>query len=94
MVKAELITKIAEKVEGMTKKDAGIVLDVIGEVITEALVAGEDVTIPNVGKFSTKEVPEKSGIVQLGANKGSTYTTPAHKKATFKVATALKEAVR
>lgn len=94
MDKKTTITKIAEKIEGMTKKDAGIVLDVIGEVITEALVAGDDVSIPGVGKFSVTEVAERTGIIHMGDKKGEKYVTPAHNKPTFKAATTLKNAVK
>lgn len=94
MKKSELIEKITGKVEGMTKKDAGIILDVFSEVITEALVAGDEVTIPNVGKLSTVEKPEKTGTIQLGERKGETYVSPAHRAPKFKVATALKNAVK
>lgn len=94
MKKTEFIAAIAGKIEGMTKKDAGIILDVFSEVITETLVAGDEITIPNVGKFTVKEVSEKTGTIQLGDRKGETYTTPAHKKPVFKAAAVLKETVK
>lgn len=94
MTKIEFTTKMAEKISGLTKKDATMMIDTIGEVITEALVAGEEITIPGVGKFSTTEVAERTGIIQMGDKKGEKYTTPAHKKPVFKAATALKNAVK
>ena len=93
MNKKELIAKIAEKM-GTTKKAAGEQLDVIVEVITDALKAGETVKITGFGAFSTVDVAERTGIIQLGDRKGETYVTPAHRSPKFKAASALKEAVK
>lgn len=94
MTKQNFITKVTEKIEGMTKKDAALIIDTIGEVITEALVAGDDITIPGVGKFSVKEVPERTGTIMMGERKGEKYVTPAHNAPKFKAATTLKNAVK
>lgn len=94
MKKTDFITKVTDKIEGMTKKDAALVIDTIGEVITEALVAGDDITIPGVGKFSVKETPERTGTIMMGDRKGEVYVTPAHNSPKFKAATALKNAVK
>lgn len=94
MVKNDFITKITEKVDGITKKDAGVILEAISEIITDALVAGDDITLPNVGKFSVSNVPERTGIVQLGDHKGEKWVKEAHKKPSFKAAKALKDTVK
>ncbi len=87
MVKTDFIGKIAEKTN-MTKKDTDIIVTAIAEVITEALVDGDDVTIPGVCKFCTVDVPERSGT-SLGVN----WTKPAHRAPKIKAVKALKDAV-
>ena len=93
MNKKELVKVISEAV-GTTQKAAGEFLDATVEAITDALVAGEDVKVSGFGTFSKVEVPERTGIIQMGDRKGETYVTPAHFKAKFKPASALKEAVK
>lgn len=91
MTKKIMITKLTEKVEGMTKKDASIVIDAIGEVITDALVAGDDITIPNVGKFSVKDTAARTA---RNPQNGDPIEVPASKKVSFKTSSVLKTNVK
>lgn len=93
MTKQILIEKISEKVNG-NKKEADLYLSAIIGVITDSLVEGEEVNISGLGKFSTAEVGEKTGTIQLGDRKGETYTTPAHTKPCFKFAKAVKDVLK
>lgn len=94
MTKNLVITSITEKVNGLTKKDATVVFEAVAEVIADAMKAGEEVTLPGVGKFISTDVPEKTMKVYIGSNAGGTTVVPAHKKVTFRTASALKEALK
>ena len=76
------------------KKAAEETLSAVVAVVTEALVAGNTVKIPDLGTFSVVEVAERTGTIQLGDRKGETYVTPAHRAPKCKIANALKEAVK
>ena len=53
MTKADLINALAEKSE-LSKKDSEKALTAVIEVLTEALVAKEKVTLVGFGTFETK----------------------------------------
>ena len=93
MTKNELISAIAENT-GLTKKDVGAVIDTLTGVVTDAVVAGDKVTLPGLGTFETVEIAEKTGVIRMGSRTGETYVTPAHKAPKFKTAKTLKDAVR
>lgn len=93
MNKQELVTAMANKMES-SKVDAEKALSAFIETITDALVARDDVNIIGFGKFSTAEVKEKSGIIQLGSRKGEEYTTPKHIKPTFKYGKNVKDLLK
>ena len=84
MTKNEMISAIANKIEGATKKDIGVVIDALTDVIKEAVLAGDTVTIPEICKISSKEVAERSGVTKLG-DVEKAWTKPAHKEACVKV---------
>ena len=92
MNKNDLVKAVASKA-GVTKKDAETVVDALSAVVTEALVAGDKVALPGIGTFETVEVAERTGTIRMGARKGETYVTPAHKAPKLKMAKALKDAV-
>ena len=83
MTKNEMIGAIANKIEGATKKDIGVVIDALTDVIKEAILAGDTVTIPEICKISSKEVKERTGTTELGGVKKA-WTKPAHKEACVK----------
>ena len=83
MTKTEMIGAIANKIEGATKKDIGVVIDALTDVIKEAVLAGDTVTIPEICKISSKTVKERSGVTKLG-NVEKAWTKPAHKEACIK----------
>ena len=84
MTKNEMIGAIANKIEGATKKDIGVVIDALTDVIKETVLAGDTVTIPEICKISSKDVAERSGVTKLG-DVEKAWTKPAHKEATVKV---------
>lgn len=97
MTKVEFIKKIVditkETNDGgkeLNQKDVNIVLSAIETVVKNAVLKDDDVTIPGVGKVKTKVVPERTGTVMMGENKGKKWTKPKHKEATFKISKSLK----
>ena len=78
-----MIGAVANKIEGATKKDVGVVIDAFTDVIKEAVLAGDTVTIPEICKISSKDVAERSGVTKLG-DVEKAWTKPAHKEACIK----------
>ena len=84
MTKSEMITKIQETVDfEVTKKDLAQIVDAYTNVIKEAVLAGDTVTIPEICKISSKDVAERSGVTKLG-DVEKAWTKPAHKEAFVK----------
>ena len=84
MTKNEMITKIQETVDfEVTKKDLTQIVDAYTNVIKEAVLAGDTVTIPEICKISSKDVAERSGVTKLG-DVEKAWTKPAHKEACVK----------
>ena len=83
MTKNEMIGAVANKIEGATKKDIGVVIDALTDVIKEAVLSGDTVTIPEICKISSKTVGERSGVTKL-AGKEVPWTKPEHTEATVK----------
>ncbi len=89
MNKAELIEAAADKT-GLTKKDIGIAVDAVLDVITETLQKGEKVHLVGFGNFDVKNRAEHIG--RNPQNKQEVII-PATRVAQFKPGKALKEAV-
>ena len=84
MTKNEMINKIQETVDfEVTKKDLAQIVDAYSNVIKEAVLAGDTVTIPEICKISSKDVAERSGVTKLG-DVEKAWTKPAHKEACIK----------
>lgn len=89
MTKVELVNKIAEKAD-VTKKDAEKALNAVVDSITDALAAGEKITLVGFGTFEVKERKAKEGINPSSKQK---IVIPARKVPTFKAGKALKDVV-
>ena len=89
MNKAELIAGAAEKA-GLSKKDAEKVVNATFEAITEALVAGEKVSLVGFGSFDVKNRAERTGRNPMTREE---ITIPASRTPQFKAGKALKDAV-
>lgn len=90
MTKPELIDKLAEEA-GTTKAQAERDLTALYSIITAALVSGDSVAIPGIGKFEVKERAERKG---RNPSTGESVIIPASKAVTFKATKTLKDAVR
>ena len=89
MNKAELIAAVAEKA-GLSKKDTEKVINAAFEAITEALVAGEKVSLVGFGSFDVRNRAERTGRNPVTREE---ITIPASRTPVFKAGKALKDAV-
>jgi len=89
MNKSELIDAIAEK-GGLSKADAGKALDATIASVTEALKAGDTVTLVGFGTFGVKERAARTG---RNPQTGATLEIKASKVPNFKAGKGLKDAV-
>ena len=89
MTKVELVSKIADKC-GSTKKDAEKALTAVIESVTEALQAGDKVSLIGFGTFEVKERAAKEGV---NPRTGKKIKIAARKGPTFKAGKALKDSV-
>ena len=89
MNKQELIAKIAEKTE-LSKKDADKALAALTSTVTEALLAGDKVSLVGFGTF---EVKTRAAKESRNPQTGEKMMVPEKKVPSFKPGTALKEAV-
>jgi len=89
MTKAELVSAVAEKT-GFTKKDSDKMVAAVMDAITEALVAGDKVSLVGFGTFEVKSRAARQGI---NPRTKESMPIPASRLPAFKAGKALKEAV-
>jgi len=89
MNKAELVEEVASKV-GLTKKEAGNVIDAVTSAITDSLGRNEKVTLVGFGTFRVMERKERRGV---NPQTKEAIQIPAKKVAKFKPGKSLREAV-
>lgn len=85
MTKAEMIKEVSGRVENASQKDISAVLDALTSVVEDVVKANDKVTIPGLGTFSVKDVPERRGKILLGDRAGEEYIVAAHKEPKFKM---------
>ena len=61
MTKRELIEKLAQRVEGLSLRDAELVVDTIFQAMTEALARGERIEIRGFGSFEVRQRRARQG---------------------------------
>ncbi|MEK7274773.1 MAG: HU family DNA-binding protein [Candidatus Desantisbacteria bacterium] len=88
MTKADLVNAVAET--GLTKKQAGDVVNAVLDGITEALQQGEKVQLIGFGSFSVKNRKARSG---RNPKTGEVLNIDASNIPVFKPGEALKAAV-
>ncbi|MBR5342307.1 MAG: HU family DNA-binding protein [Oscillospiraceae bacterium] len=89
MNKTELVAAVAEKT-GASKKDSEKLVSAVFETVTNALVAGEKVSMVGFGAFEVKERPARTG---RNPRTKETIEIPASRAAAFKPGKALKDAI-
>ena len=90
MNKAELVKVISDKT-GVTKKDAGNILNAVIESIKDALSNGEKVTLVGFGTFQVIEKKSRKG---RNPQTGEELQIPAKKVPKFVPGKALREKVK
>ncbi|KTC71663.1 HupB DNA binding protein HU-beta [Legionella birminghamensis] len=90
MNKTELVEAIANG-SGVTKADAGRVLEMFMSTIIDALKSGDQVVLPGFGSFSTGN---RSARVGRNPQTGEQIEIKASRVAKFKAGKSLKEAVQ
>lgn len=90
MNKKELVKAVATATE-MTQKDAEVVVTAAFDTIVNALKMGEEVAIPNFGKFDVVKVAERTA---RNPHDGSEVVVPEHSKPRFRASSVLKTAVK
>ena len=89
MTKVEFVNAIAEKA-GLSKKDAEAAVNAYTEVVTNALVSGDKISL--IG-FGTYEVRDRAARTGKNPKTGEAIEIPASKAPAFKAGKALKDAV-
>jgi len=90
MKKAELVEEVSDKT-GLTKKQAGNVLDAVTETITNTLSKGKKVTLVGFGTFQVRQRKAREG---RNPRTGKKLEIPAKKVPKFRAGKNLREAVR
>lgn len=90
MNKGELVDAIAEKLDGATKKEIGLILDAATEVIQEAVSKGDKVTLVGFGSFEPRERSEREG---RNPKTGEAMKIPATRVPAFSAGKGFKELV-
>ncbi len=90
MTKNEMIKNVASEAD-VTNKVAESVLDAYSKFVLGVLDENRDekITLPGIGSFSVKHVPERSGVAALAG--GKSWTKPAHDEIQFKITKSVKE---
>ena len=86
MNKKELVKIVAEATE-ITQKDAERVIVATFDAITSAMATGDEVSVPNFGKFCVAYVEERTA---RNPQDGSEVVVPAHNKPKFKASSVLR----
>lgn len=89
MNKSELVAKVATA-NGLSKKQAEEMIDSIGAVVTDALLAGDEVTLPGIGKLSVVQRAARTG---RNPKTGEEVKIAAKRAPKFSAAKALKDAL-
>ena len=89
MTKADLVNSIAEKA-GLSKADAEKALKAFTDAVTEALKAGEKVSLVGFGTFSVGSRAARTG---QNPQTGAKINIPAAKVPKFKAGKALKDSI-
>ena len=90
LYKKALVELVAEK-QGLTKKAATEIYDLVVAEMTKTLKKGGTVDVPSFGKFVVKKRKARTGI---NPSSGEKIKIPASKVPGFKPAKALKEAIK
>lgn len=86
---SDLVEIVAVEAD-LSNADTRKVIDAVVEAMTQAAIRGEEVTLPNFGKFKVKDVPAREG---RNPATGAAIQIAASRKLGFTPAKALKDAL-
>lgn len=89
MIRNEVVSKISQQT-GVSKTDCDKVLDGLADVVTNALVDGEEVIIRRFMTFEVNQRPERSG---RNPRTGEIITFPSMKSVKCRISKVIKDAV-
>lgn len=92
MNKAELITTLAERIQGISKKQAEEFVELFVELVTDTLKSGGEVTIAGFGAFMAKTRAPRMGVNPQSPNEK--IQIPAVTVPKFKAGKGLKDALK
>jgi integration host factor subunit alpha len=90
MRKLDLANKVKDKVGGMSKKEAGLLVNLLIDTVRDALVTGENVKISGFGSFVVRQKEDRIG---RNPHSGEELVIPARKVLTFKPSQLLRDAL-
>lgn len=90
MTKAQLIQRVSERVNGLTKRQTEIVVNLIFDSIKDALVRGDKIEIRGFGGFRLRYRRPREG---RNPKTGTSVQVPPKKVPFFKAGKELKELV-
>ena len=89
MTKAELVEKVAERID-LTKKQTEVIVNTVFQSITEALANGDKVELRGFGSFRVRHRHSREG---RNPKTGATVLIPAKKVPFFKAGKELREII-
>lgn len=89
--KADIVDRLAQSVDGLSKKQAAEAFDVVFDSITQALKDGDRVQVPGFGSFSLSERAAREG---RNPATGETIKIAASKNVRFKAGKDLKAGLK
>ncbi|MHB8174170.1 MAG: integration host factor subunit beta [Nitrospirota bacterium] len=90
MTKAELVEKVSDKVDGLTKKQTEVIINTIFDSIKDSLAIGDKIEIRGFGSFKIRSRKQREG---RNPKTGSPVSVPSKKVPFFKAGKELKELV-
>ncbi|RMG60797.1 MAG: integration host factor subunit beta [Deltaproteobacteria bacterium] len=90
MTKSELVERLSEKLEFLTKKDCELIVETVFESMKEALKRGEKIEIRGFGSFTIRVRKAKTG---RNPKTGEKVFIPEKKVPFFKVGKELREMI-
>jgi integration host factor subunit beta len=90
MTKTELVSKLSDKVPGITKKRAEVIVNIIFGSIQDALASKDKVELRGFGSFHVHSRKERNG---RNPKTGTPVTVPAKSVPFFKTGKVLRELV-
>jgi integration host factor subunit beta len=90
MTKSELISRVAERLPYLTRKDAEIIVNTIFDSMVDALVKGDRIEIRGFGSFKVKHRVHRDG---RNPKTGGSVRIPAKQMPFFKIGKELYERI-